>query len=133
MNLRLPGWSVLREFLEEATIKAARSTVLQALQWFLGLTLGAIVLSVMAKAPAWLIVLLSVFASGGAVVFIGAFIYLLMHDRDALRSEKYLLTRTAIDKGLIGDSLSGLGLLDGGHRQGQLGAAEKDDGNNKQP
>ncbi len=41
-------------------------------------------------------------------VYIGAFLYLLVHDRDALRSETYSLRKMALQHGAAGDSLSGI-------------------------
>ena len=41
-------------------------------------------------------------------VTLGAYIYLLIADRDALRSETFSLSKLAIEKGLVGDNISGL-------------------------
>ena len=41
------------------------------------------------------------------LVYIGAYLYLLCVDRDALRSEKYSIDKLAIEKGVFGDNLTG--------------------------
>ena len=41
---------------------------------------------------------------GAIIAYVLAYIYLLFHDRDALRSEKYSLQKLAIERGLVGDS-----------------------------
>lgn len=42
------------------------------------------------------------------IVYISAYTYLLFHDRDALRSEKYSIQKLAIERGLVGDSEFGI-------------------------
>lgn len=41
------------------------------------------------------------------LVFLGAYIYLLLRDPDALRSEEFSLNKMALEKGLVGDSTHG--------------------------
>ena len=46
------------------------------------------------------------------IVYVFAYIYLLLHDRDALRSEKYSIQKLAIEHGLVGDSETGIFNID---------------------
>ena len=87
--------------------RGARSTALHCLQWALGLLLTAMVGLVGFKAPVWILV--SVGCGGAAVllVFLGAFLYLLFTDVDALRSEEFSLTKLRIERGMVGDDLTG--------------------------
>ena len=41
-------------------------------------------------------------------LFVGAYIYCLFHDREALRSETYSIQKLAIEKGFLGDSVTGM-------------------------
>ena len=56
----------------------------------------------------WFTVPLQWCTIGAVIVYILAYIYLLFHDRDALRSEKYSLQKLAIERGLVGDSETGI-------------------------
>lgn len=42
------------------------------------------------------------------IVYVGSYIYLLRVNPDALRSERYSLEKLAIEKGVYGDSLTGV-------------------------
>ena len=56
----------------------------------------------------WFTALLQWCTIGAVIVYILAYIHLLFHDRDALRSEKYSLQKLAIERGLVGDSETGI-------------------------
>jgi hypothetical protein len=60
------------------------------------------------RAPVWLLIVLCVFSGVSVLLYLGSFVYLLGTDRDALRSERYSLQKLAIEKGLYGDSTSGV-------------------------
>ena len=60
-------------------------------------------------------------------VFIFGFIYLLFKNPDALRSEHYSLSKLAMEKGLLGDSVRGL--LES---QTVLSTATKSEGNSEE-
>jgi hypothetical protein len=85
-----------------------RSSALQPLNVVL-VTLGLASLgTIWLKGPNWLSI---AFASGAGIIvalYCFGFLYLLFKDRDALRSEKFVLSKMAIRKGLVGDSVSGL-------------------------
>lgn len=85
----------------------SRSTVLYPMQVLLGFLLTATIGAVHEKAPAWLLVLLAVFDCIALMLYVGAYVYLLPRDRDALRSERFALHKLAIEKGFVGDSLVG--------------------------
>lgn len=42
------------------------------------------------------------------LLYLGAYIYCLATDKDALRSETYTIQKMAIEKGFVGDSLIGV-------------------------
>lgn len=100
--------NLLYSFVSEAGARGARSTALHALQWGMGMVLCSIPLSIFAKAPAWILIVLVVALGLILVTFLGAYLFLLGKNPDALRSEDYSLSKMAIEHGLIGDSKTGL-------------------------
>jgi hypothetical protein len=70
-------------------------------------TLGLLIL-VAERAPPWLVISLFCLVAGLTVIFGFAYLYSLFKNPDLLRSEKHSLTKQAIDRGLLGDSMQGL-------------------------
>jgi hypothetical protein len=99
---------MMQSFFSQASARGARSTALHALQWAIGLFLSAIALLVFGNAPPWLLVGVASALCVVLVVFLGAFVYLLFRNPDALRSEHFSLSKMAIEKGLVGDNINGL-------------------------
>lgn len=98
----------LRSIFSQHTARGARSTALHALQWTLGIVLTGITASLLSGAPTWLSIAMTVFAGLVLTVFLFAYVFLLLTNPDALRSEQYFLSKLAIEKGLVGDSNVGL-------------------------
>jgi hypothetical protein len=57
--------------------------------------------------PFWLTFLFALFSALTMLLYLGAYLYCLVTDRDALRSEKYSIQKLTIEKGFVGDSLVG--------------------------
>lgn len=98
----------LHSFFSEASAKGSRSTALHALQWVIGPLLGGISITAAVDAPSWLLIVLSIALGVVLGIFIYAYVFLLKTNPDALRSENFTLSKMAIERGLIGDSLGGL-------------------------
>ncbi len=98
---------LIQSFLSHSDAKGTRSTALHSLQWALGLLLAALPHTILAKAPEWMLVALLVAIAIVLAVFLGAYIYFLVRNPDALRSEQFTLSKLAIEKGLVGDNISG--------------------------
>src|SRR5687768_14492835 len=96
--------AILKTLLQQATTEGTRSTALKSLGWLIAMllpsTLGAFAL----ETPNWLGVSLAVATGVSVTLYLFAYVYLLRTDRDALRSERYSLTKLAIEKGVYGDS-----------------------------
>jgi hypothetical protein len=95
------------------TVRSANSTVARTsvvshiFPYFLALIISVVVLAI-ANTPEWLIVS---GVSGIAfllVVYVIAFVFCLIFDRDSLRSERFHLDKMMIERGAIGDSTKGL-------------------------
>lgn len=100
--------NLIQSFFSEASAKGARSTALHALQWVMAILLASLPILLFAEAPDWLFYVIICAFAAVMVTFLIAYIYLLFKDPDALRSERYSLSKMAIEHGLVGDSLSGL-------------------------
>jgi hypothetical protein len=93
---------------EQMTANLSRSDVLKPLAWLIGLLLTGLVLAITAKAAGWVVAGLMGAVGAGVVLYMGAYVFCLFSDRDALRSERYTLQKMAIEHGLYGDSRIGL-------------------------
>lgn len=100
--------------------------MLRPLGWLLGLLLAGLVSGIDFKAPTWVVIFLAVFVGITVVLYLGAFVYCMIHDRDALRSERYSIQKLAIEKGYVGDS--SVGLLDNPASQLKLSDVASDEG-----
>jgi hypothetical protein len=121
------GWHFVTGLLQQATEQGSRSTVLRPLGWLLAIS-GAIALGALEfKADIWVSVVFVTICALAAALYLGAYIFCLIYDRDALRSETYSIQKLAIQKGSIGDSATGLleGGLPGLSLPGNLHAEEK--------
>lgn len=104
--------SFLNPFFEGANAKGALSSALHSLLWLMGMIMVGIVSLVIVKAPAWLIISIVIFMFIVAILIVLAYLYFMINSPDSLRSEKYSLSKMAIERGLVGDDLSGMMLPD---------------------
>jgi hypothetical protein len=103
----MPPIELIRSFLQQASVQGSRSTVLNPIGWAFALVLSALLASAWAQAPFWVVVLFAVFASLILIVFLISYIYCMVNDRDALRSERFSLSKMAIERSVVGDTLKG--------------------------
>ncbi len=100
--------SFMHSFFAEASAKGAKSTALHSLQWLMAMLLVSLPVCVFVNTPEWLLYLVTGALGLVLLVFLIAYIFLLFTDRDSLRSETYTLSKMAIERGLVGDNLTGL-------------------------
>lgn len=103
-----PFWSTLHQ----ALASGSRSTVLKPLAWLIGLTLIGSIGSHRLGTPLWLANTIGVLSVVSIILYISAYIYFAVTDKDALRSEKYSIQKLAIQKGFIGDDQTGYIAID---------------------
>ncbi len=104
--------------LRQATAQGSRSTVLRPLQWFVGICIVGLLGCLKYGAPLGVLILFVVMVALIFLLFMGAYIYCLCTDKDALRSETYSIQKLAIERGLVGDSTVGIFEIEetlGGH------------------
>src|SRR5437660_10406471 len=104
----MPSPEIIRAFLSQAKATGGRSTVLQPLGWLIGtLTLGLVLLP-LSSAPAWTLVLFAVLLGSCVLLYLICYVYFALKNPDALRSEKFTLSKMVLEKNLIGDNTFGL-------------------------
>ncbi|WCJ61877.1 hypothetical protein [Agrobacterium tumefaciens] len=86
----------------------SRSDVLKPLAWLITILISATIMLTYVKAPENLIYLSFGLAGVTTLLYFFAYVFCLLKDRDALRSEKYSLNKMAIEHGLLGDSNTGV-------------------------
>lgn len=116
-----------RSLFQQASAEGSRSTVLKPLGWLIALCLAAILGSSWIEADAWIKKMLAVFLGLAILVYLGAYLYCLIFDRDALRSETYTIQKLAIEKGFVGDSNSGIFTIEGDQGGMRLSNSEGED------
>ncbi len=99
---------LLRAFLSQANSYGSRSTALGTIQWLMAILLGGLIALFSAKAATWSVGLVGAMLALAFVLYLYAYLFFMFKDPDALRSERYSLRRMEIEKGLIGDNVSGL-------------------------
>jgi Na+/pantothenate symporter len=101
-------YNIIRELLHKSDASGSRSTILKPLTWFISLVIGGIILLIKIDSPNWIVIMFSIIMAFSIFVFFFAYVYCLFTDKDAIRSEKYSIQKLAIEKGLYGDSTSGI-------------------------
>ncbi len=104
----MSGTELLNTLLNHANANGSKSTVLKPLGWALGMTLSSLIISAYLKLPEWITIMLAIALGLMLAMYIGAYIYFMLTDSDALRSEKYSIQKMEIQKTLIGDSDRGM-------------------------
>lgn len=91
-----------------AQVGQSRSSITNPLQWTLVIIGGAILLGTMFGMRPWIIDTLVVCWLVVLAIFAYAYLFFMHTNPDVLRSENFHLSKMAIERGLVGDSLHGL-------------------------
>jgi hypothetical protein len=105
-EVAMPDW--MREFLNTARADGTRTSALAPLQWMAAICFSGCVGLAYATHSVWLVAAALVMPFGICVFYCVAYWQHLKTNPDALRSERYSLSKLAIEKGLVGDDLKGL-------------------------
>lgn len=99
---------ILTALREQMQANLSRSDVLRALFWPMSALMTATLGLVVAKADFWLLLMFASLLVANIVLYGASFVFCLLKDRDALRSERYSIQKLAIEHGVYGDSRTGL-------------------------
>ena len=100
----------LRELLSQSTAAGSRTNALNHLQWMVAAVLGTLVTAHIAGASHSLVILLSVILVILLVAYLVTHFYFMVKNPDALRSERFTIEKMAIERGIVGDSTTGLSI-----------------------
>ncbi len=100
--------TISRLIAQAGSIVSSRSSALVPLHWKLLILGTVVVVLVMLHAPTWLLICFAALAVITALQSNYSYDYFMRAKPEELRSEKHAITKYAIDKGLYGDSDSGL-------------------------
>lgn len=104
----MAGIELIRSFLEQATAQGSRSTALSPLGWLAAILSSALFGAFIAHAPNWATISIMVALCLSVFMYLAAYIFFMIRSPDALRSEKFTLSKLAIEHSAKGDNLSGL-------------------------
>jgi hypothetical protein len=94
--------------LRQGTIQGSKSTALTPLILLLGVLLLGLMGSPKAGLPDWIVATLAGSFAVLVVGFVAAYAYFAVKNPDALRTERYTLTKLAIEHRLRGDDVAGI-------------------------
>jgi hypothetical protein len=95
----------------QSFMHGSRSTALKALLYLDAFTLTGVIALQATHAPPWLSVFLAVAFGLAFLCTLAAYAYFMVINSDALRSEKFVIDKLSIEKGLVGDNATGLARL----------------------
>lgn len=104
----MPSPDIIRAFLSQASSSGSRSTALQPLGWLCGILTSGLVIAASWRVPEWALISLTSLLCVTVTIYLMSYIFYAIKNPDALRSEKYTLSKMAIEKNLIGDDKTGL-------------------------
>jgi hypothetical protein len=99
---------LLQSLLQRSDIGQSRTSALNPLQWLMVILSGGLVAALIVKASMWVLIVLIALVVSGCIFLLCCYWYFMKNNPDALRSEKFLFSKMALERGLIGDSLVGL-------------------------
>jgi hypothetical protein len=123
------AWQHFMSFLEHANARGSRSTALKPLGWLL-LILTSFVLGLVYRGVSgWLLVGSGIALGLCTLTYLGSYIYLILTNIDATRSESFLIRKMQLQHSRVGDDAVGFSLpnpfavpdqLNAGSSQAQL-------------
>ena len=97
----------IKSLLQQATTQGSRSTALNPVLWIFGIIISAICTAIKLQFPLFIIATLCGMACVIFIFFIVVYSYFMVKNPDALRSEKFTLSKMAIERSITGDNISG--------------------------
>jgi hypothetical protein len=98
---------LFRSLFEQASAQGSRTTAVAPIGWALATVLAALTGTSFTNVNPWIPVVLAIFASLLLILYVGAYIYFMLKSPDSLRSERFTLSKMALEKSVKGDNLGG--------------------------
>lgn len=99
---------LIKMFLEQATAKGSRSNVLKPLYAMMAVCIAGVFATFHFSFPVWSSYFFAFFTFVTMSIYLMSYLYCLLKTPDALRSETYSIQKLAIQKGFVGDDLTGV-------------------------
>jgi hypothetical protein len=109
--------------LTQSDVFGSRGSVLRDALWILGLVCTGLLTSAAIDPDSWITKMFGMFSVVAFSLVCGAYLYSLLRNPDTLRSETYALQKMRIERGLMGDSVSGIAVVETDVSRGQLTTA----------
>ena len=106
------AFAYLQSLLQQSSATGTRSTALSDLRWFAGILLTTLLVALRENAPTWILVTLAAFMGVAGAIYLGVYIFFAIKNPDALRSEKYNVSKMAIERSITGDNLVGFSAVE---------------------
>jgi hypothetical protein len=103
----MPEFLALAPVLQHARGALSRPDILRPLTWLIVLILLAIIGLVKWEASPWLIMTVAILLALVIFLYFGAYVFCLLKNPDALRSERYALQKIEFERSIYGDNKSG--------------------------
>ena len=97
--------------LSRSAASGSKTTALAPLHMMLALVMAGLLSSIGLNAANWVLILLGGCSAVVVTLEVVAYVYLLLNDRDALRSERFTIEKMRIERGIMGDTASGFKFL----------------------
>lgn len=99
---------LIKAFMQQANATGSKSTILKPLGWMMAICISATLTSTYFKSETYIVNIFLGFSILTMILYFTTYIYCLINDRDALRSETYSIQKMALEKGFVGDNMSGI-------------------------
>lgn len=93
---------------QQASGQGSRSTAMGPMVWLAGMTMATVVSLAVGRAPTWVVIAAVAAMFLSVIGFIAVFGYFAFKQPDALRSERFTLTKLALQESVRGDDLAGI-------------------------
>jgi len=105
----MAGVELILSLFQRASAQGSRSTAMNPLIWLAGMVLVSLLWAAGSPSlPHWVPAFLAVAAGFVVIAFLVAYFYLARKDPDLLRSERFTLSKMALQRSMEGDDLTGL-------------------------
>lgn len=104
----MSGIEHIRALLQQSDMKGSKSTAMSALAWLIAVLVAALTACLKLSTPDWILRIIVALLTIAVLIYMGLYVFLAIKAPDALRSEKYSLSKMAIEKSFRGDNLTGI-------------------------